>query len=247
MPVASLEHVSGDTADRRDKFKIALHSDAACDNSSSRNDSHHRCSQGDREVGPGGNDDSEIAIGFRDISSAFGSSLRTRHVARCRLLTRIAFVGVRRNLFCSSVLRRGCRDVSLLDASSGKVEAAGIAPASQILNQLWHSRLRKPLLPLVGNRSGGRVTPRGDPRLAKFASASRPDDPRPRAYGKGSRGRRGMICRDSAFRKQTHKDRRSTGPVPACVRNLPPIMQPAPGLRVRRVRRTPTGQRSCPR
>jgi hypothetical protein len=49
---------------------------------------------------------SEIAIGFRDISSALGSSRRTRCDARCRLLTRFAFVVLRRNLFFSSGFRR---------------------------------------------------------------------------------------------------------------------------------------------
>jgi hypothetical protein len=82
-------------------------------------------------IGPGGNDDGEVTIRFRNIGSAFGSSHRTRHVARCRLVTRFAFMVVRRNLFYSIVLRRDSSrrvDTILLFR---QMEEAGIAPASR--------------------------------------------------------------------------------------------------------------------
>ena len=88
------------------KFKIARQSHAACGNSRGLDDSHHGCSHAVGKVAPDSNDSSEVAIGFRHTSSAFGSSQRTRHVARCRELTRFTFVVLRRNLFCSGVLRR---------------------------------------------------------------------------------------------------------------------------------------------
>jgi hypothetical protein len=88
------------------QVKIALQSRLTGDPSSGLNDSHHRCSHGVREVAPGGNDGSEIAIGFCEISSGFGSTRRTRHDARCRLLTRITFVMMRRKLLDISGFRR---------------------------------------------------------------------------------------------------------------------------------------------
>jgi hypothetical protein len=101
---------------------VAASTPVAGDASPGLDDSHHRCSHGVREIGPGGNDDSEVTIRLRDIGSAFGSSHRTRRDAGCRLLTRFAFVVARLNLFCSSGLRR---DLSRCVATRRKFTKSG--------------------------------------------------------------------------------------------------------------------------
>ena len=64
--------------------------------------------------------------------SAFGSAERTLHPARCRLLTRTNCFVMRRDVCCNIVYRLEMSRCVASCASSEKLEAAGIAPASLI-------------------------------------------------------------------------------------------------------------------